>query len=64
MNVKENEASFRYLFELQESGRTNMFGARPYLQAEMGLDKSEATEILSYWMKNYDEVAKELGIDV
>ena len=48
-----NEIYFKYLEELKESGQTNMFGARPYLMARFGLDKKEAGEILSAWMKSY-----------
>jgi hypothetical protein len=44
-----------YLDELRESGETNMFGARPYLINEFGLDKREAAEILSYWMKSFGD---------
>ena len=43
-----------YLEELRRSGVTNMFGARPYLMEEFGIDKSEATVILSDWMRNYN----------
>lgn len=41
-----------FLDNLRESGETNMFGARPYLMEEFGLDKHEAGKILSEWMKN------------
>jgi len=44
-----------YLDELRDSGETNMFGAGRYLQAEFGLDKSEAREVLSKWMKSFDK---------
>lgn len=43
-----------YLENLRKSGVTNMFGATPYLMNEFGLDKMEATKILSDWMKNYN----------
>jgi len=42
---------FEYLEELRKSGETNMFGAVPYLQAEFGLDRREARNILMAWMK-------------
>jgi hypothetical protein len=44
-----------YLDELRESGVTNMYGARPYLIKEFDLNKAEATEVLSYWMKTFGE---------
>ena len=42
-----------YLDNLQVKGTTNMFGARPYLEAAYGLDKVEAGKILAAWMKTY-----------
>lgn len=55
---------FRYLFDLQMSGRTNMMGAGNYLQKDRGLSFAESKEILLYWMANYEEIAKELQIDI
>ena len=46
---------FNYLNELRGSGETNMFGARPYLERNFGLSKQEATNVLSTWMKNFNE---------
>ena len=42
-----------FLSKLRTSGKTNMFGAAPYLQAEFNLDKKEARELLAYWMGSY-----------
>jgi len=44
---------YEYLEELRKSGKTNMFGATPYLQNEFGLSKNEARNILMEWMQNY-----------
>jgi uncharacterized protein YciI len=44
-----------YLDALRESGVTNMFGARPYVENEFGVTKKEASEILSYWMKSFGD---------
>jgi len=44
---------FIYLNELRESGRTNMFGARPYIVQEFGIDKSLAGRLLQEWMNNF-----------
>ena len=62
--IQKNAAAFKYLFRLQTSGRTNMFGAAPYLQASQGLDKAEACTVLGQWMDNYEVIAKELGVEV
>ena len=43
-----------YLEDLRRSGVVNMYGAAPYLMDEFGLSKSEAREILSDWMRNYN----------
>ena len=46
---------FEYLNRLRESGDTNMFGASPYLEAEFGLDRREARQVLSAWMRWVEE---------
>ena len=43
-----------YLERLRRSGRTNMFGAAPYLANYFNIDKYEARKILSEWMQTYD----------
>jgi len=48
----DKEKYFKYLDDLRESGETNMFGARPYLQRRFGLEAKEAGAILSEWMKS------------
>lgn len=44
-----------YLDNLRESGATNMYGAGPYVQAEFGLSRAEAHEVLGYWMETFAE---------
>lgn len=45
-----------YLDELRASGETNMYGARPYLQAEYpDLDDKTSGKILVYWMQTFAE---------
>ena len=55
-----------FLSKLRTSGKTNMLGAAPYLQAEFNLEKKEAKDLLAYWMGSYrnpdlDE-AKAIGL--
>ncbi len=50
----ENEY-FEYLDELRKSGITNMYGARPYLESEFGLDKETAGDILKKWMDTFSD---------
>ena len=54
---------FKYLFELQRSGETNMFAAANYLVHKFGIEQNEAKAVLLEWMKDYDEIATRLGIE-
>jgi len=48
-----------FLSRLKISGKTNMLGATPYLQAEFNLEKKEAKDLLAYWIgsyRNMDEI--------
>ena len=56
-NVDKKYSDF--LIALRDSGTVNMFGAAPHLQAEFGLDKREAREILANWMKSFKESLQE-----
>ena len=47
------EKYFVFLDKLRESGKTNMFGAAPYVSARFGVDKREAREIVSAWMESF-----------
>ena len=45
-----------YLDELRESGVTNMYGARPYVQKAFPLlTPHEAAKALTYWMQTFGE---------
>lgn len=48
------EDFFEYLDELRESGVTNMYGGTPYLEAEFGLGRREARDVLVKWMQSFD----------
>ncbi len=51
-----NAQHLAFLDELRESGKTNMFGARPYLLAEFPyLTKADAAAILGEWMRTFGE---------
>jgi len=49
-----NKEQEKFLNELRESGKTNMFGAGVFLQEEFGLEKREAREVLKEWMENFN----------
>jgi hypothetical protein len=60
VNGKDN--IFRFLFNLQNSGVTNMFGAGSYVKEEFSwLSDSEVREVVSEWMTNYQEIKDRLG---
>ena len=44
-----------YLDELRDSAVTNMWGAGDYLQSEFVVGRREATTILTYWIKSFEE---------
>lgn len=45
---------FTYLNDLRESGETNMFGARPYIEQRFPSQAGgEAKRILLLWMDNF-----------
>jgi len=46
---------FEFLDALRESGKTNMFGAGPYLMQAFGIDKREAKDIVLKWMETFSE---------
>jgi len=50
------EDHLEFLDDLRESGQTNMFGARPYVQDEFpDLSTMEAKQVLLYWMETFSE---------
>lgn len=49
------EKVFDYLDDLRESGVINMFGAGRYIQVNFGVDRAEASRLLSLWMATYSE---------
>lgn len=53
----EEHAVFTYLFELQESGKTNMFGAAAYIVNQpqfKDISIENAINLVKKWMDNYD----------
>ena len=51
----EDRQHYDFLLTLRDSGKTNMFGAAPYLQKEFGMSKKEAREVLAKWMERFNE---------
>lgn len=46
---------FKYLDQLRMSVQTNMLGAGRFLQDNFGIEKREANEVLSQWMRTFKE---------
>jgi len=50
------EEMLDFLDLLRESGVTNMFGARPYVEEEFPeLESDQAGKVLVYWMHTFSE---------
>ena len=57
----DDKRYYRYLFALQNSGVTNMYGACPYLEKTFPeLDTQKAEVVLMYWMTHYQELYDKL----
>ena len=47
---------YRFLFDLQDSGRINMLACPPELQARFGMTSQESEDVLSEYMSRYSEL--------
>ena len=61
-----NNRYWLYLEQLRRDGRTNMYGAVPYLMEYFDMDKKYAAQVLAEWMKNYnpDDYLEEIDIEL
>jgi hypothetical protein len=48
--VDPNDRYFRYLTRLSAGGRSNMYGAIPYLAAAFGIDRETAFRLVCEWV--------------
>ena len=55
MTDARRQTIFNYLDKLRESGKTNMFGAVPYIQVVFGMTKQDSKDILTEWMNTFAE---------
>lgn len=58
---KTEQQYFDFLEDLRQSGDTNMFGAGIYLQQAFGMGRTQATAILSRWMKGHSDESRILS---
>lgn len=65
-NLEEDtlESMFLYLFNLRDSGVTNMYGAGEYLEEEYEITQRQSTQVLVYWMENFKTLAEALSVEV
>ena len=61
LDDSDKDEVFAFLFDLRESGETNMWGAGRYVQEEFGFDKNLARDITLEWMKNFKEISRRMG---
>jgi len=47
---------FRFLRRMQAGGRSNMYGAVPYLMTAFGLDRNAAFQVVCEWMDRQPEL--------
>jgi hypothetical protein len=47
---------FRFLRQLRADGRTNMYGAVPYLMKTFNLDRDAAFAIVCQWLDQQDQI--------
>ena len=60
--IKEEwDTYYRTLEAIRQLGITNMFGAATYLVKYCNIDKKLATEVLSSWIANYDELSEKFS---
>ena len=55
------EQHYKTLEAIRRSGKTNMFGAAPYLAEVNDIDIVLARQILMNWMQNYNELCDKYG---
>ena len=56
--TQEMKNVFSYLNELRDNGKTNMFGATPYIVNEFNMDKRTAANYLILWMQSFKNEKK------
>ncbi len=54
-NEITQEQADKFLNWLRESGKTNMFGATPYLQKQFNITRYQAMTHLTHWMENFNK---------
>ena len=63
-STKKELKVFLFLNDLRESGRTNMFGAVPYIITKFkSVTTDEARTILSLWMINFNDLGNYAEIE-
>jgi hypothetical protein len=53
---------FTFLRRLRAEGRSNMYGAIPYLASAFGIDRTESFRIVCEWIDAQDAVAADAGV--
>ena len=56
--TEQEKEVMEFLNLLRDTGKTNMFGATPYIMQEFDIPKKEAINLLAIWMDNFNEDGK------
>lgn len=56
--TEQEKEVMEFLNLLRNTGKTNMFGATPYIMQEFDIPKQEANKLLVLWMDNFNEEGK------
>lgn len=56
-SVERPNRYFTFLRRLRAEGRSNMYGAIPYLAAAFGIDRSESFRIICEWIDSQETIA-------
>ena len=59
ISLQSRKAYDRFLRQLRAGGRTNMYGAVPYLMKAFGLDRDTAFQIVCEWLDRQAELSRE-----
>lgn len=60
--VERPNRYFAFLRRLRAEGRSNMYGAIPYLAAAFGIDRNEAFRIVCEWIDAQESLAADAAV--
>jgi hypothetical protein len=61
-SVERPNRYFTFLRRLRAEGRSNMYGAIPYLASAFGIDRNESFRIICEWIDSQETLAAEVPV--